>query len=71
MSSPGRPDHERPPFAGKRMRSRIASCASSATQTAVSLPGLSSLARCKALRRLDFIRSPGMRGISDAATTMH
>jgi hypothetical protein len=33
--------------------------------------GLSSLASCNALRRLDFIRSPGMRGISDAATTMH
>jgi hypothetical protein len=33
--------------------------------------GLSSLASCNALRRFDFTRSPGLRGISDAATTMH
>jgi hypothetical protein len=55
----------------ERMRSRIASCASSGTQTAVNSPALSSRASCNASRRLVFTRSPGLRGMSDGATTEH
>src|SRR5712692_6038683 len=51
-------------------RSRIASCRSSGTQTAVSSPARDSLARPTASRRFVFTRSPGFFGISEGAATM-
>ncbi len=41
------------------------------TQTAVSSPARSSLAKETASRRFVFTRSPGFLGISDGATTVH
>jgi hypothetical protein len=49
----------------------MASCASSGTQTAVSSSARSNRASCSAARRFVFTRSPGLRGISDGATTEH
>ena len=54
-----------------RTRSRIASWAGSGTQTGVSSPARCSLARLIASRRSVLIRSPGLRGINDGATTTH
>jgi Cytochrome P450 len=53
-----------------RERSRIASCRSSGTQTAVSSPARDNLAKPTASRRFVFTRSPGFFGMSEGATTM-
>ena len=54
-----------------RHRSRIASCRTSGTQTAVSSPARDSLARLTASRRFVFTRSPGFFGMSEGAATKH
>ena len=54
-----------------RTSSRMASCASSGTQTAVSSPARRRRASCVASRLLVLTRSPGLRGISEGATTVH
>src|SRR5579883_1333760 len=51
-------------------RSRMASCAASGTQTAVSSPARCSLASITASRRSVLTRSPAFIGISEGATTM-
>jgi hypothetical protein len=53
-----------------RIRSRIASCAVSGTQTAVSSPPRCNTARLAASRLSFFCRSPLLRGIIEGATTM-
>ena len=53
-----------------RIRSRIASCAASGTQTAVSRPPRCKTARLAASRLSFFCRSPLLRGIIEGATTM-
>src|SRR5262252_2662660 len=53
-----------------RERSRIASCRSSGTQTAVRSPARNNLAKPTASRRFVFTRSPGFFGISEGAATM-
>ena len=60
-----------PPTNRARTRSRIASCRSSGVHTDVSSSARSSRARLVASRRLVFTRSPGLRGMSDGATTWH
>ena len=61
-------DCARPPDA-RVTRSRIASWAGSGTHTGVSSLARCSRARLTASRRSVLIRSPGLRGISDGATT--
>src|SRR3954463_5341778 len=53
-----------------RTRSRKASWASSGTHTGVSSPARNNRASEIASRRLVLTRTPGLRGISDGATTM-
>ena len=60
-----------PPPNEYRIRSRIASCAASATQTAVSNPPRCKTARRSASRVSFFCRSPLLRGIIEGATAMH
>ena len=52
-----------------RVKSRIASCSSSGTHTAVRSPLRSACDSLLASRRSVLIRSPGLFGISDGATT--
>ena len=54
-----------------RIKSRIASCAASGTQTALSRPPRCRTARASASRLSFFCRSPLLRGIIEGATTRH